>query len=510
MTVTALIILAFQTVLGALDNVLHHEITERLPNKPSARRELALHSAREAIYGVLFLIFAWIEPGGAFAAAVLVLLLVEVAITIADFIEEDRTRHLPPFERLLHTVLAVLYGTFLALAVPWLIGQAAGPTSVAFVSHDLFSWFFTVAAAGVLGFSVRNALAVRTLPAMTPRAKPLPPPSGRTVLVSGATGFIGSVLVERLLARGDRVVVFTRDARQSRALFGERVIHVERLDALPRETRIDAIVNLAGAPIIGLPWMRARRRQLWRSRIDLTDGLIAWIKTLDHTPAVLVNASAIGFYGDKGDSVLTEAVPAGAGFAADLCRLWEDAAQRADGLGIRVVCLRIGLVLDGTGGALPTMALPTRFGLGAILGKGAQWMSWIALSDLLRMILAAVDDPLWHGAINATAPEPVRHADFQRALARTLRKPLFLRAPVWILRMMMGEMSSIFLFSQRVVPARAQALGFRFDVHFAADALALMLGPPPEPLPAVAPALPSPAKPAKTAPSSIAVREAAE
>jgi hypothetical protein len=330
------------------------------------------------------------------------------------------------------------------------------------------------------------------------------------VLVTGATGFIGTVVVERLLGRGDRVFVFTRDARQSRALFGARVIHVERLDELPRETRIDAIVNLAGAPIIGLPWTRARRRQLWRSRIDLTDGLIAWIKTLDHAPAVLINASAIGVYGDKGDSVLSEAAPAGAGFAADLCRLWEDAAQRAEGLGMRVVLLRIGLVLDGTGGALQMMALPARFGLGAMFGKGTQWMSWIALSDLLRIILAAIDDPLWHGAINATAPEPIRHADFQRTLARTLHRPLFLRAPAWILRAMMGEMSSIFLFSQRVVPARAQALGFAFDVHFAADALALMLGAPPEPLPKVVPALPSPPKPAMTAQSSIAVKEAAE
>jgi NAD dependent epimerase/dehydratase family enzyme len=137
-------------------------------------------------------------------------------------------------------------------------------------------------------------------------------------------------------------------------------------------------------------------------------------------------------------------------------------------------------------------------------------MSWIARADLLRMILAAVDDPLWHGAINATAPEPVRHTDFQRALARTLGRPLFLAVPAWLLRMMLGEMSSIFLFSQRVVPARAQALGFAFDVHFAADALALLLGPPPEPLPDIARELPSPSKPVKTTTSPITMKDAAE
>jgi hypothetical protein len=510
MTLTALILLTAQTLLGALDNVLHHEVTERLAAKPSARRELALHSAREAIYGVLFLIFAWVEPSGIIALAVLTLLATEIAITIADFLEEDRTRRLPPFERVLHTVLAVLYGGFLGFAVPWLATQAASPTGIAFVSHGLFSWFFTLASIGVLAFAVRNAIAVRALASVSPPLRTLPPPSGRTILVTGATGFIGAALVERLLARGDRVFAVTRDRRQSHALFLDRVTHVERLDALPRETRIDAIVNLAGAPIIGLPWTRARRAQLWRSRVDFTDDLIRWIKTLDHVPAVLVNASAIGFYGDKGDEVLNEGVGAGQGFAADLCRLWEDAASRAEPLGMRVVALRIGLVLDGTGGALAMMALPARLGLGAVCGRGTQWMSWIARADLLRMILAAIDNPLWHGAINATAPEPLRNAEFQRALARTLRRPLFLKVPAWALRTMLGEMSSIFLFSQRVVPARAQALGFGFDVHFAADALALLLGPPPAALPEVVPQLPSAPNPAKTAPSPTPVKEAAE
>ncbi len=510
MTLTALLILAAQTILGALDNVLHHEITERLPSKPSARRELALHSTREAIYAVLFLIFAWVEPSGIFAAVVLTLLVVEVAVTVTDFLEEDRTRRLPPFERVLHTVLAVLYGTFLGLTIPWLVVQTLEPTAVAFTSYGLLSWIFTFASAGVLAFSIRNAIAVYALGKMAPLSAPPQSASGRTILVTGATGFIGAPLVERLLARGDRVFILVRDARQSRAQFADRVTHVERLDALPRETRVDAIVNLAGAPVIGLPWTRARRAQLWRSRIDLTDNLINWIKSLDHTPAALVNASAIGFYGDKGDAVVGEDARAGEGFGADLCRIWEDAAMRAEALGMRVVCLRIGMVLDATGGALQMMTLPARFGLGATFGTGQQWMSWIARADLLRMLLAAIDNPLWHGAINATAPEPIRNADFQRALARLLNRPLLLSAPAWLLRTMLGEMSSIFLFSQRIVPARAQSLGFAFDVHFAADALALMLGPPPQPLPQVMPVLHPQAKLQQSQPSPIAMKEAAE
>jgi uncharacterized protein len=495
----ALIILAVQTLFGALDNVLHHEITERLASRPSARRELALHSAREAIYGALFLIFAWSEPSGVLAAVVLVLLLIEIVITIADFIEEDRSRHLPPFERLLHTVLAILYGAFLAMAVPWLLVQTGRESGLAFVSYGALSWFFTLAALGVLAFALRNAHAVRALGKW--RAPCVPgdiPSSGRSVLVTGATGFIGSALVERLLARGDRVFVLTRDARQARAIFGERAIYVESLAALPPETRIEAVVNLAGAPIIGLPWFAVRRREIRRSRIDLTEALDAWMSTLERKPGVLVSGSAIGFYGDRGDATLDETQTAGQGFGAELCAAWENAAVNAQG--IRTVCLRIGLVLDRAGGPLPMMALPVRLGCGAMLGSGRQWLSWITRDDLLRMILAAIDDVRWQGPVNAVAPEPARHADFQRALARTLRRALFLRVPAVVLRALLGEMSSLFLFSQRVVPATALALGFAFDVWWIADALALQLGPRPAALPMAGQGLPSPASPVDTAP----------
>ncbi|MFN8947347.1 MAG: TIGR01777 family protein, partial [Alphaproteobacteria bacterium] len=189
MTLAMLWLLTFQILFGALDNILHHEITERLPARPSARRELALHSGREASYGILFLLFAWIEPGGLAAMAVMGLLVMEVVITLADFLEEDRTRKLPPFERILHTVLAISYGAFLLLAVPWLVAQAAAPTGFVWVDHGLFSWFLTVASVGVLGFAIRNALAVRALGRMKPAARAAAP-SGRSVLVTGGTGFV--------------------------------------------------------------------------------------------------------------------------------------------------------------------------------------------------------------------------------------------------------------------------------------------------------------------------------
>lgn len=475
MATTVLVLLTLQIVFGALDNVLHHEITERLPQRPSARYELALHSAREAIYGFLFLVFAWSEPRGVFAAAVLALLAAEIVITLADFVEEDRTRSLPPFERVLHTLLAIFYGGFLISIIPWLIVSAFAPGGITLVSHGAFSWLFTLSSIGVFGFSVRNVIAVRAL-GRHAVASVTYPPSGRTVLVTGGTGFVGSALVAKLLARGDRVIVLSRDPRQARVTLGQQVHHIAALSELPAETMVDAVVNLAGAPIIGLPWTASRRRAIWNSRVTGTEALVAWMQTLERAPRVLVSGSAIGFYGDRTDDVMTEGAAHGNGFAADLCEAWERAAQAASAFGTRVVCLRIGLVLDRDGGALPMMALPARFGLGAIFGDGRQWMSWIMRADLLRLIVSAIDSDRWSGAVNAVAPEPLRHADFQRAIARTLRRPLFFAAPAWALRLGMGEMATIFLHSQRVVPERAQTSGFAFDVHWAADALELLLG----------------------------------
>ena len=476
MTSTMLALLTLQILLGALDNILHHEITERLPSRPSARRELALHSAREGIYGCLFLVFAWIDPRGVFATCVLLLLAAEIVITIADFLEEDHTRNLPRLERVLHTLLAIFYGGFLASTIPWLSLHALDTSGVTYVSHGVYSWFFSISSVGVFAFSIRNFLAVRRLG----RHQPIPSTdhqSGRTILVTGGTGFVGAALVAKLHARGDRVFVHSRDPRQARALLGEDVHHISSLEVLPPETKLDAIVNLAGAPIIGLPWTANRRKTIWESRINGTSDLVAWMRKLDHQPHVLVSGSAIGYYGNRGDELLLETAENGKGFAAELCAAWEAAAMSSRESGTRVVCLRIGLVLHSTGGALPMMAFPAHFALGAIFGGGQQWMSWITRADLLRMIISAIDQPTWSGPINAVAPEPSRHADFQKSMARTLRRPLYLNVPAWLIGVGMGEMSSIFLYSQRVVPAKAQGLGFTFDVHWASDALELLIGP---------------------------------
>lgn len=462
---TAFTLLALQAVLVGIDNLWHHEITERLPARRNAAPELALHAVRELICGVVLLCLALCQPHGAWAWALGALLVVEILVTLQDFIVEDRTRHLPPFERVLHTVLAVTFGAFLALFAPVLLEWAARPTALAGARHA-FTLPFTVFAAGLLAWSLRNFIAVLRLrrPAGWVR-DPLHAGHGekpRTVLVTGATGFVGGHLVRRLVARGDAVIVLTRDPGLALDRFGPHVRIVARLDDLDEATRIHAIVNLAGAPILGRPWTRARRRQLIASRVDTTRALGTLMSRLRQPPGVLVSASAIGYYGVRGDEMLDEQAPSAEEFQSQLCRQWEDAAVAAGSCGTRVVRLRIGLVLGRDGGALPQLLRPARLGLAAVLGTGQQWMSWIHVDDLVRLVEFAIDTPRVSGALNAVAPRPATQRQFQRALTRILRRPLLLRVPAVLLRTALGEMARLLVDGQRVLPVRAMALGFRF------------------------------------------------
>ncbi len=455
-----LILILVQAVLGGADNLLHHELQAALPSRPSARAELALHAAREAIYAVLFAGLAWLEWRGLWAGALAALLAAEIVITLKDFLVEDATRRLPPAERVLHAILAIGYGAILALLAPTLIRWAALPTGFALAGHGLISWIMTLAALGVGAWSVRNWIAVASLahdgaPISTAAAE-------GTVLVTGATGFIGRRLAAALLAQQRRVIVLTRDRLAARAQFGPAPLIVESLDELPGELEVGAIVNLAGASVAGGLWTTARRRVLTASRVETTRALVAFAARLRRPPGALVNGSAVGFYGDAGQMLLDEGEAAGPGFMAELCAAWEAEAQRMAALGTRVCVLRLGLVLDWTGGILPMLALPARFGLGARIGDGRQWAPWIHRDDAVRMILAAIDDPAWRGPVNAVAPDLVTQAEMTRRLATHLRRPQWLAAPARLVRLALGEFSDLFLASQRVMPSAALDRGFAF------------------------------------------------
>jgi uncharacterized protein (TIGR01777 family) len=462
------VLLVTQIALGGLDNLWHHELKERLPGRREARVEVALHSGRELCYALLFAGLAWWEWHGAWTAAVVGLLVIEVCVTLADFVVEDRTRRLPRTERVLHTVLAINFGALLAVLAPTLMTWARLPTAIAPVDYGLASWLLTAAAAGVLAWSVRNALAAGAhFAAPTWRRDGLKPrrsAAPKSVLVTGATGFIGRKLVYRLVSRGDRVIVHARNAGKAADLFGPHVEVVTDLARVAAETRIDAIVNLAGEPIAAAPWTRRRRALLEDSRLGITRALLALVERLAAKPTTWINASAIGYYGARdGDDALHEKSAAGNGFQAELCRRWEEAAARAAEHGVKVSTLRIGVVLADDGGALPALARPVRLYAGTVLGTGRQWFSWIHIDDLLDVIAFVLAETTLAGPLNATAPTPVRHEELMAAMAATLRRPLWpVRVPARLLRAGLGELAELFVDGQRVTPDRLQALKFRF------------------------------------------------
>jgi len=283
------------------------------------------------------------------------------------------------------------------------------------------------------------------------------------VFLTGATGLVGRALTGALLGRGHVVTALSR-AKDAPARLPPGVRHLAGDPAEPGPweehlARADACVHLAGEPIAAGRWTQERKRRLVESRVRSTERVAAVIRA--GGPEVLVSASAVGLYGSRGDEVLDEAAAPGQGFLAELCRAWEAAALPARERA-RVVWLRTGIVLAAHGGALPRLARPFRLFAGGPLGRGDSWQPWIHLADEVGLLLLALEDARAEGALNACAPEPARSRDLARALGRVLSRPAALPVPEAALRIALGELASVVLASQRMVPARALALGYRF------------------------------------------------
>lgn len=291
--------------------------------------------------------------------------------------------------------------------------------------------------------------------------------------IVGATGFVGSLLGQKLLDRGDSLVIFSRNIAKAKGLFPTGAVVDWRDEAAVRDAlaRVDGLVNLAGHPITE-PWTSRVKAEIYHSRIDTTKRLHQILTTLEAKPRVMVNASAIGFYGSSLTAQFSETSPKGEGFLADVCRDWEASADGVESLGIRLVKLRIGIVLDRGGGALGKILPIFQLGLGGIIGRGDQWFSWIHRLDLVNLILFSLDGEPVRGVLNATAPQPVTNSQFTQLLAQQLKRPALLPVPALALKLALGEGASVLLEGQRVIPYRPIELGFQFTYPQLEDALA--------------------------------------
>jgi uncharacterized protein len=290
-------------------------------------------------------------------------------------------------------------------------------------------------------------------------------------LVTGATGLIG----RHLLGRLENPVVLTRNPDEARRRLGNIEAHAWNPESSPAPADalrgVDVVFNLAGEPVFEGRWTDEKKRRIRDSRVAGTHNLVSALALLETRPKVLVSASAVGYYGDRGDQELDETSTPGRDFLAQVCVDWEREAMAAEPLGVRVVCVRIGIVLAPGGGALAPMLTPFRMGIGGRLGNGRQWMPWIHINDMAGLLLQASRNDGIHGPMNAVAPRPVINLDFTRALAHAVHRPAMLPVPRMALRLALGEVSGILIASERVLPRVAEHSGYVFEHPDLAGAL---------------------------------------
>lgn len=291
------------------------------------------------------------------------------------------------------------------------------------------------------------------------------------VLITGGTGLIGSALCRRLLSEGHEVSVWSRQPQTVASRCGPGVNAVGELQELNGKP-VQAVVNLAGAPIADKPWTAKRKAVLWASRVTLTEQLVDWLGRQPVRPEVLVSGSAVGWYGDGGSAVITEASPARAEYTHTLCDAWESAAKRAAAHGIRVCQLRTGLVLAPAGGFLQRLLLPFKLGLGGPIGSGQQYMPWVHLEDMLGIIVFLLNNPQCKGPYNATAPYPVTNREFAKRLGSALKRPAVLPVPAFVLKLALGEMAGLLLTGQNALPEKISQAGYAFRFEHLEAALA--------------------------------------
>ena len=300
-----------------------------------------------------------------------------------------------------------------------------------------------------------------------------------SLLVTGSTGFVGRQFIKS--SSDPSITAVSRNQAKAEQILGDSVEAVLQWDPQgsqfqgPANVHFDKVVNLMGESIAEGRWTAAKKKRILDSRVKGTRQLVDGLLATGKPPSVFVSASAIGIYGDTDEAVVDESHPLDDIFAASVCQAWEEEANRLESHGTRVVCLRIGIILGDGGGAIDKMLPVFKLGLGGRLGSGKQWMSWIHIDDLTGMINWALDNPNVSGPVNATTPEPVRNSEFTRCLAKAVRRPAFIPAPWFALRLIFGEFANSLFFSQRIQPKLAMDKGFEFKYPNLDEAIAAIV-----------------------------------
>jgi len=468
--------------MGAYDTLYHHEFKAMLPWTEKASTELMIHGVRNIFYAVIFMSLALGEWHGIFAVLFGVILIVEILLTLWDFVVEDQTRMLPATERITHTLLAINYGVILAFLVPILIAWSKKDSAFSFSFSGIYSYVLMFFSIVVFIWAFRDGLsglrlAKKKVKRITSKKIEKKSSQVKSYLVTGGSGFIGRKLCQRLIDQGHNVTILTRNFNTTAALFDGKLTMVNNIDRLGSETEFDVIINLAGEPLAGSRWDEKSKSLFIESRVSITKAIAVFIVRTKKKPSVLINGSAIGFYGLRGDEELTEEDQGQDSYSHQLCKQWEDEAKKIEQYGVRVCLLRTGMVLGEGGGPLASLLFPFQFGLGGRVGNGKQWMSWVHIDDLINITFYAVENKSITGAINGVSPNPVTNRVFSKTLGKVLHRPVIFPVPAFMLKLLVGEMAEeLIINGQRVLPEKAIANEFDFEFPELEGALRKIVG----------------------------------
>lgn len=291
------------------------------------------------------------------------------------------------------------------------------------------------------------------------------------ILITGGTGFIGKILNKKLQNEQHQTWVVTRSKSKAQSQLPETTTIIEDFSEFPQTQPLDAIINLAGEPLMGTRWNTKSKQSFIDSRVNMTEKIIQFVSQRAHKPEVLINGSAIGYYGAEQQGELDESCPAGQEFTSELCQQWENKASEIKQMGVRLCCIRIGITLGLSGGSYQEMATPFKLGFGATFGRGDQWMSWIHVDDLVNLTHYLLKNRHLSGIFNGTAPAPLTNKEFSRQLGIALKRPVWFNIPGPVLKILLGEVAHILLTGQKVIPKHALDSGFEFSYPKLSSAL---------------------------------------